>query len=108
MKNIVSILIISIILSSCSNNKKLTVEEIIATNNLEQIRNKKSELDLKQQELSNQLQQLESKIKELDPQQKIPLITTYIINEEVFKHYVELQGSVDTKKNLVIFPEVER
>lgn len=105
MKNIVSILIISIILSSCSNNKKLTVEEIIATNNLEQIRNKKSELDLKQQELSNQLQQLESKIKELDPQQKIPLITTYIINEEVFKHYVELQGSVDTKKNLVIFPE---
>ena len=105
MKNIVSILIISIILSSCSNNKKLTVEEIIATNNLEQIRNKKSELDLKQQELSNQLQQLESKIKELDPQQKIPLITTYIINEEVFKHYVELQESVDTKKNLVIFPE---
>jgi RND family efflux transporter MFP subunit len=105
MKNIISIFIITIILSACSNNKKLTVEEIIATNNLEQIRNKKSELDLKQQELAVQLQQLESKIKELDPQQKIPLITTFVTNEEVFKHYVELQGSVDTKKNLVIYPE---
>ena len=105
MKNILLLLIITLFLTSCGENKKETVETIIASNNLEQIRKKKSELDASQQELSIQLKQLEEKIKELDPQEKIPLITTFAINETVFNHYVELQGNVNTKQNLVIYPE---
>jgi membrane fusion protein, multidrug efflux system len=105
MKNILPLLIIVLFLTSCGENKKESVETIIASNNLEQIRKKKSELDASQQELSIQLKQLEEKIKELDPQEKIPLITTFAINETVFNHYVELQGNVNTKQNLVIYPE---
>jgi RND family efflux transporter MFP subunit len=48
---------------------------------------------------------LEAKIKELDPQEKIPLITTFSVEEGLFKHYVELQGNVSTKQNIVIYPE---
>ena len=32
-------------------------------------------------------------------------MTTFHIKESVFTHYVELQGSVSTKQNLVIYPE---
>ena len=92
-------------LISCGNSKKETVEDIIATNNLEQIRKKKSELDAEQQKLASDLKQLEKKIKELDPQEKIALITTFKAKEDVFYHYVELQGNVNTKQNLVIYPE---
>ena len=35
----------------------------------------------------------------------MPLITTFTAKQEVFNHYLELQGSVNTKNNLVIFPE---
>jgi len=105
MKNIFSLLIIALLLTSCGGNKNETVDDVVASNNLEQIRKKKSELDATQQELTSQLKQLEAKIKELDPQEKIPLITTFAIKEEVFNHYVELQGNVNTKQNLLIYPE---
>jgi len=57
------------------------------------------------QEINSQLKQLEAKIKALDPQTKVPLITTFTAKESVFTHFVELQGSVDTKQNLIIYPE---
>ena len=105
MKHIFALLIAMVILASCGDNKKQSIEEIIATNNLEQIREKKSQLDANKQQISLQLDQLEAKIKELDPQEKIPLITTFTIKEDVFNHYIELQGNVSTKQNLVIYPE---
>lgn len=105
MKNIFSLIILILFLASCENNKNQSVEDILDTNDLEQIRKKKSELDSDQQELAVQLKQLETKIKELDPQEKVPLITTFVVKEEVFKHFVELQGNVNTKQNLIIFPE---
>lgn len=105
MKHIYSLLIVTLLLTSCGADKEKSVEDIIATNDLEQIRQRKATLDAQQQEVASQLKQLEKKIKELDPQEKIPLITTFTIKEGVFTHYVELQGSVSTKQNLVIFPE---
>jgi membrane fusion protein, multidrug efflux system len=105
MKNIFAILITTLVLSSCGDTKNQSVEDILASNNLEQIRKKKSELDTEKQKLSSDIKHLEAKIKELDPQEKIPLVTTFAINEDVFNHYIELQGNVSTKQNLVISPE---
>lgn len=105
MKYLYSLVLVSFILSSCGNQKNQSVEDIIATDNLELIRKKKTELDASSQEISAQLKQLEAKIKVLDPLEKIPLITTFQVKEAVFTHYVELQGSVSTKQNIVIYPE---
>jgi RND family efflux transporter MFP subunit len=105
MKRIITVSIIALFMVSCGQDKNISVEDIIASNDLEQIRIKKIELDAQQLELENQLKQLSLKIKELDPQEKIPLITTFAAKESEFIHYVELQGNVDTKKNLVIYPE---
>lgn len=105
MKYTVTLLFTALILVSCGNDKSQSVEDILATGDLEQIRAKKAELDAQQAELDLQLKQITDKIKEIDPQQKIPLITTFSAEQTVFEHFVELQGSVDTKKNLVIYPE---
>lgn len=105
MKYTFTLIFTALVLVSCGNNKTQSVEDIIATGDLEQIRAKKAELDAQQAELDLQLKELTAKIKEIDPQQKIPLITTIAAEETVFEHFVELQGSVDTKKNLVIYPE---
>ena len=105
MKHILTIIILAFILSSCNNEKKQSVEDIISTNNLEKIRAKKNQLDEQQQLISSEIKLLDAKIKVLDPQEKIPLVTTFITKEVVFTHYVELQGNVSTKQNLIIYPE---
>ncbi len=105
MKNIALIAFATLVTLSCSESKKQSVEDLVASNNLEDIRAKKAELDVQQQQLSSQLEMLEEKIRELDPQAKIPLITTFQVTQQLFTHYVELQGNVSTKKNLVVYPE---
>ncbi|MEP3838362.1 MAG: efflux RND transporter periplasmic adaptor subunit [Algibacter sp.] len=105
MKYIYLTFISAFILTSCGGEGKKSIEDIIATNDLELIRTKKSELEISAQEISEKLKQLEQSIKSLDPQEKIPLITTFHAKEAVFNHFVELQGNVNTKQNLVIYPE---
>ncbi|WNH08878.1 efflux RND transporter periplasmic adaptor subunit [Thalassobellus suaedae] len=105
MKIIYPLLIVTLFLTSCGGDKKQSVENVIATENLEKIRLKRSEIVAKQQEIAGQLKQLDHKISILDTTKKIPLITTFTAKHEIFNHYLELQGNVSTKNVLVIFPE---
>ena len=106
MKNIFSLVIITLLVVSCGGEKKNnSIETVLEGNNLETIRLKRSEVVVKQQEIADQLKQLDAKIAVLDTTKKVPLITTFTAKQEVFNHYLELQGNVSTKKNLVVFPE---
>ncbi len=106
MKNIYfTLLPLLFILISCNDAKKASVEDIIATNNIEKIRAKKSEINIKQQEINDQIKKLEIAINRLDTLKKIPLVTAVKIQEKEFKHYLELQGNVSTKQLIVITPE---
>lgn len=104
MKHILSALIVSLLLVSCGG-KEESVEDVIASKDLTKIRKKKASLDEKYTALSEQIKQLTESISELDPQEKIPLITTFVVKDTLFNHYIELQGNVTTKENIVIFPE---
>ncbi len=74
-------------------------------NDLKSIRLKKSEMVVQQNEIEEQIKRLVIAISELDDQRKVPLITTFIVQEAVFNHYLEIQGNVTTKDLLVIYPE---
>ena len=106
MKHIFSLLIIMLVLSSCGGNKEQSIEEVIATQNLKTIRQKRAAIVIKQHETNNQIKQLDDEISKLDTSKKIPLITTFNVKQEVFNHFLELQGNVQTKQNLVIYPEM--
>tara|TARA_B110000240_G_C13482389_1_gene445866 strand:- start:855 stop:2021 length:1167 start_codon:yes stop_codon:yes gene_type:complete len=106
MKNLLSLTLLTVLLISCGDNKEQSIEEIIATDNLETIRQKRATIVTQQQEINNKIKQLDDKISELDKSKKIPLITTFTVQQEVFNHYLELQGNVQTKQNLVIYPEI--
>lgn len=105
MKKISFLILTLLVVASCSENQKQSIDELVATDNLEEIRKRKAELDAELIALSEDLKKLEDKIKILDPQMKVPLITTYKVEEKAFKHYIELQGNVSTDQNIVIYPE---
>lgn len=105
MKNIYTLIVISLILASCGGGNKKSIDTIIATNDLQEVRNKKAEIILEQHKIKEQLKQLDDAIAKLDIVKKVPLITTFKVEEEVFNHFLELQGSVTTKNLLVLYPQ---
>lgn len=100
------IIIFFLVLSSCSNKKEATIEDVLETNNLKEIREKKSELDQQQIAIANKIKQLNAAIEKLDTLKRNPLVTSITLKKQKFVHYLELQGSVKTKQNVLIYPEM--
>jgi RND family efflux transporter MFP subunit len=105
MKNIKLLIILALIISSCGDKKAKSFEDVIATDNLMLLKEKRNEIDVEQQVLNEQMKLLNEKISQLDTVKKIPLITTFKAQQEVFNHQLEIQGNVTTKDLLVITPE---
>lgn len=105
MKKIVVLTMITLLSIACGNSEKQSVEKIIETNNLEEIKAKKIELSKQQSALTAEIDKLDAAINILDPEKNLPLITTQIVNDTIFKHFTEVQGDVATKENIIIFPE---
>lgn len=107
MKNIFSILIIAILVASCGGGEKSKdIDTLLKSEDLKAIRAKKTEIVAEQQKINKQLKDLDSVIAKLSPNQKVPLITTYKIKDTVFNHFLELQGNVKTKQNVLVYPEM--
>lgn len=106
MKKTTILFIFSLLLISCGEKQKeISTKEAISTNNLKTIKEKKVAIEQQQQKLSENLKLLNEKIAELDTLKKHTLVTTLNVQEQVFNHYLELQGNVQTKENLVLYPE---
>jgi len=105
MKNILALTIITLMLASCGDDKKQSVDDVIESQNIESIRAKKTELVSEQNLIKQEIKKLDIVISELDAGKKIPLITTFQLEESQFKHFLELQGNVTTKNLLMIYPE---
>lgn len=105
MKHILVILTLSILFTSCGEDKKNTVEKALASNNLETIRKKRAELVDEQQVIHDKIKMLDEKISVLDTTKNIPLITTFKAQSGEFNHELELQGNVTTKDLMTLTPE---
>ena len=106
MKKIFTLLSLSIILYSCGQKKNESIETIIANGDLKEIRAKRGEVAEQQRAIDEKLKQLDEAIATLDTVKKVPLVTTITAKDTVFYHYLELQGSVETKQNIVLYPEM--
>ncbi|MEH6512398.1 MAG: efflux RND transporter periplasmic adaptor subunit [Maribacter arcticus] len=105
MKKVIVLLIATISLFSCGSGDQ-SVSGIIEKRNLEEIRAKKNEITLQQNVIEAQLKSLDSAIAILGNDEKLPLVNTLTAKKEVFNHYLELQGDVSTKQNVLIYPEM--
>ena len=97
----------ALLLFSACGNKETSVEDVIATNDIAKIKAKKTDLETKQASLTEDLQLINDKIKALDTNRRISQITTFKVTPKAFTHYIELQGNVTTKQNVVITPEFD-
>ncbi|MFT5255703.1 MAG: membrane fusion protein (multidrug efflux system), partial [Candidatus Paceibacteria bacterium] len=106
MKKIITLLSITVLLTACGNQKEQTIDEIIVSGNLEGIQKKRDDFVVKQQEINAQIKELDEVLVQLNPEKNMPLITYFTAKDTLFKHYIEIQGSVKTDQNILITPEI--
>jgi len=100
MKNIYSILIITLLLTSCGDNKEPISQNILDLNAEKTVL--KSQID----SLSKKLKLIEGQLSKLDTIKKLTTVTSITPKTGVFKHFIEVQGTVKADKNVEIHPEM--
>ena len=100
MKKIILIATLSILLFSCGKKEEnANIDSLIASKNLVSIKAKRAELQ-------TQLTKLDDAIALLDiKKMEEALVSVSVVKDTVFSHYLEVQGNVDTKENLIIYPQ---
>ena len=106
MKKIYSILVLSLLLVACGGSENNSVSQTIASGNLEAIRSMKTNLTNQLNGIETDLVALEAAIANLDTNENLPLVTTFEVQPQVFNHYLDLQGNVKTRENVLLYPEM--
>ena len=106
MKKIYSILVLSLLLVACGGSENNSVSQTIASGNLEAIRSMKTNLTNQLNRIETDLVALEAAIANLDTNENLPLVTTFEVQPQVFNHYLDLQGNVKTRENVLLYPEM--
>lgn len=100
MKKIILIATFSTLIFSCGKKEDNTnIDSLIASKNLVSIKAKRAELQ-------TQITKLDDAIALLDvKKQEEALVSVMAVKDTVFSHYLEVQGNVNTKENLIIYPQ---
>ena len=106
MKKIYSILVLSLLLVACGSSENGSVSQTIESGDLEAIRSMKTNLTNQLNGIETDLVALEAAIANLDTNENLPLVTTFEVQPQVFNHYLDLQGNVKTRENVLLYPEM--
>ncbi len=96
--------VVLLMMVGCGEDK-VSNDDLIASGDIMAIRAKKKELSNQQSDLVQQIAQLDSVIGIKEGKKNLPLVTTFEIKSTLFDHFIELQGDVMTRQNVLIYPE---
>ncbi|MDF0714597.1 efflux RND transporter periplasmic adaptor subunit [Muricauda sp. 334s03] len=106
MKKIIQLSILGLLVVACGGGNNQSVDEALASKDLEIMRAKRSSITEELKALEDQVKKLDDAIAELDDNSKLPLVSTITVQAEKFQHYLELQGDVMTDQNVLVYPEM--
>ena len=99
------VLILAALVISCGG-EETSLKTLIDEGDLTAIRAKKKELTDQQKAILNDIKLLDSVIIAQSDDVNYPLITALQVNNKDFVHFIELQGDVTTRQNVLVYPEV--
>lgn len=104
MKKLLLTLLTTVFLFSCGE-KEQSVDALIKSGDLSAIKTKRSELNQKQRDIKDEIERLNNYIDTHEKEERPVLVTAEVVSDTVFRHYVEVQGNVDTDQNVVLNAE---
>ena len=99
MKKILILSVLSLTLFACgSSEKEQTIEKLISSKDVKGLQAKKVALQAEIATIEEALATLDVKVDEA-------LVSVTTVKDTIFNHYLEVQGNIDTKENILIQPE---
>ena len=99
MKKIILLSVLSLMLFACGKGEKeQSIDSLISSKNVKALQEKKVALQAEIATIEEALATLDVKVDEA-------LVGVTTVKDTVFNHYLEVQGNVDTKENIVVQPE---
>jgi membrane fusion protein (multidrug efflux system) len=101
MKKLLIISSLSILLFACEKKADNTnIDSLISSKNVKALQAKKTLLQA-------DLTKIDEALATLDVKKDEALVSVLTVNDTIFSHYLEVQGSVDTKENILVQPEFQ-
>jgi membrane fusion protein, multidrug efflux system len=101
MRNTIVILVFSALLFSCGRKDDVAnIDALIKSKNLTELKSKRALIQSDLVKIDEALASLDT-IKAVET-----LVETLALKDTVFNHYLEIQGNVDTKENILVQPEM--
>ena len=91
---------------SCGSKNSKSIEEILASTDYTLIQKKKGEIKTQINDLKVELNKLDNVLEKMDTDKNLFLVSAIKLKPRNFSHYLNFQGSLDTDKNVVIYPEL--
>jgi membrane fusion protein, multidrug efflux system len=91
---------------SCQTKSSGSIDELIASNDENLLRAKRTELSAQRNALDADIKRLDVVIASLDKSASLPLVATYEVTPQEFNHFTSFQGTVKTMKNINVYPEM--
>lgn len=99
MKKIITLSLFSLLLLSCGGKENnQSIDGLINAKNVEALQQKKTALQA-------DIAKIEEALASFDIKKEEALVAVITVKDTVFSHYLEIQGSVDTKENILVQPE---
>ena len=99
MKKIIILSALTITLFACSNAAKTeNIDDLIKSKNIKALSEKKATLQA-------DIAKIETALATLDVKKEEALVSIVILKDTIFNHYLDIQGSIDTKENILVQPE---
>lgn len=100
------LLTLGLVSVSCQTKSSGSIDELIASNDENLLRAKRTELSAKRNVLDADIKRLDVVIASLDKSASLPLVATYEVTLQEFNHFTSFQGTVKTMKNINVYPEM--
>lgn len=101
MKKLFIISTLSVLLFACGKKEDNTnIDALIASKNVAALQAKKTLIQA-------DLAKIDEALATLDVKKEEALVSVLAVNDTVFSHYLEIQGSVNTKENILVQPEFQ-
>ncbi len=107
MRSILAIAPVLLLLGSCGSETGQDLQSLFETRDVKKIRQERDRLAEQQKSLELQLEQIDSVIRRLEGLSNIPLVTITEVEHTDFQHYLQLQGNVKTRANVLVYPEYQ-